>query len=188
METRKINIEKLQLNRGQVEGLPANPRQWKSKEFEELKRSIRECPELLDARGCLVYPHGGEFVVIGGNMRLSACKELKMREVPCIVLPEGLSVEKLREIAIKDNGSFGEWDFDLLANEWDALPLSEWGVNLPAFDVAGEDAEDDEVPDATTGEPSENYSVRLIFANQANKDYFLANKESIMTEFNCIIQ
>lgn len=128
METRRIKLSELQPNEGQIAGLPKNPRQWKQREFEELKRSIKECPELLDARGCLVYPYNGSYIVIGGNMRLSACKALKMTEVPCIVLPEGLDVDKLKEIAIKDNGSFGEWDFDLLANEWDSLPLGEWGV------------------------------------------------------------
>lgn len=129
MEVRRINIGELQPNEGQITGLPKNPRQWKQREFDELKRSIKECPELLDARGCLVYPCDGSYIVIGGNMRLSVCKALKMTEVPCIVLPEGLDAEKLKEIAIKDNGSFGEWDFDLLANEWDSLPLAEWGVD-----------------------------------------------------------
>lgn len=189
METRKIKLSELQPNEGQIAGLPKNPRQWKQREFEELKQSIKECPELLDARGCLVYPYNGSYIVIGGNMRLSACKALKMTEVPCIVLPEGLDVEKLKEIAIKDNGSFGEWDFDLLANEWDSLPLGEWGVDLPQFEADESEVDDYELPEPSTASDSaEHYAVRLIFANSGDKELFLADREKIAVEYKCIIQ
>ena len=99
--------------------------------MERLKKSIAETPELLEARGAIVYPWGGEeYIVLGGNMRLSAAKSLRWKEVPCIILPEDTPVEKLKEIVIKDNGSFGEWDMDSLANSWDDLPLSDWGANV----------------------------------------------------------
>lgn len=138
METRQIRIENMEINAGQIEGLPSNPRQWTKEEMERLKKSIKDTPELLEARGAIVYPHGGKYVVLGGNMRLSAVKALGWRTMPCIVLPEDIPVEKLKEIVIKDNGSFGEWDMDALANAWDDLPLSEWGVdvNWENIDVA----------------------------------------------------
>lgn len=126
---KSINTRLLEPNTGQIEGLPSNPRQWTKDEMARLKKSIEETPELLEARGAIVYPYGGKYIVLGGNMRLSAVKSLGWKEMPCVVLPEGTSVEKLKEIVIKDNGSFGEWDMDALANDWDDLPLSDWGVS-----------------------------------------------------------
>lgn len=126
---KSINTRLLEPNTGQIEGLPSNPRQWTKDEMDSLKKSISETPELLEARGAIVYPYGGKYIVLGGNMRLSAVKSLGWKEMPCVVLPEGTSVEKLKEIVIKDNGSFGEWDMDALVNDWDDLPLSDWGVS-----------------------------------------------------------
>lgn len=141
METRRININEIVPNEGQIQGLPTNPRQWTRSEMEKLKKSLQETPELFEARGILVYPKDGQFIVLGGNMRLSASKALKLKEVPCIIIPEDTPVDKLKEIVIKDNGSFGEWDYDLLANEWDSLPLPDWGV--PAWETDEVDQEGD---------------------------------------------
>lgn len=154
-EYRNVAIGLLEENKGQIEGLPANPRQWTRMDLDSLKKSIEETPELLEARGCIAVPHEGRFVVLGGNMRLSACRELGMKEVPCYVFPESTPVAKLKEIVIKDNGSFGAWDFDMLANEWSDLALSDFGVQIPEewgaaandseeTDSSGEQAHDDE--------------------------------------------
>lgn len=131
MESKRIKLSELQDNRGQIEGLPTNPRQWSSAEVASLAKSIEQTPELLEARGIIVLPHNGKYVVLGGNMRLAALKTLGHKEAPCIVLPEDTPVEKLKEIVIKDNGSFGKWDMEALANEWDDLPLSDWGGVKP---------------------------------------------------------
>ena len=130
-EYRNVAIGLLEENKGQIEGLPANPRQWTRMDLDSLKKSIEETPELLEARGCIAVPHEGRFVVLGGNMRLSACRELGMKEIPCYVFPDSAPVAKLKEIVIKDNGSFGAWDFDMLANEWSDLALSDFGVQIP---------------------------------------------------------
>ena len=130
MEARKIKLTDLEMNIGQIPGVPANPRQWTKDEMERLKKSIGETPELLEARGAIVYPHGGRYIVLGGNMRLSAVQALGWNEMPCVVLPSAMPIEKLKEIVVKDNGSFGEWDMDALANEWDDLPLSDWGADV----------------------------------------------------------
>ncbi len=132
VEYRSIGISQLEMNTGQVEGLPSNPRQWTREELDSLKKSLRETPELFQARGCIVAPHGGKFIVLGGNMRLAAATELGDSEVPCMVLPEGLPAAKMKEIVLKDNGAFGSWDMDALANEWDDLPLGDWGVKAAA--------------------------------------------------------
>lgn len=127
----KIAISLLEVNKGQIDGLPANPRQWTKAELDDLKKSILETPELLEARGCIVDYHEGKYVCLGGNMRFMACKELGMTEMPCYVLPEGTTILKKKEIVAKDNGSFGNWDYDALANEWSDLDLAGWGVSIP---------------------------------------------------------
>jgi len=124
----EIKISKLEVNKGQVEGLPKNPRFIRDDRYKALVKSIKDAPEMLKLRELLVVEHGSKFVVIGGNMRLRACKELGMETVPCKVLPADTPVAKLREYAIKDNNGFGEDDWDILANEWDAEELEDWGV------------------------------------------------------------
>lgn len=145
----RIAISLLETNKGQIEGLPANPRQWTKAQFEQLKTSIKETPELLEARGCIVDYHDGKYVCLGGNMRYMACKDLGMTDVPCYVIPEGTSVLKKKEIVAKDNVSMGEWDYDALANEWGDLDLEGWGVPIPpewqdSIKEAEEKAKDDD--------------------------------------------
>ena len=114
-------------NMGQVPGLPRNPRKWSEADVEDLVESIRETPELLEARGILVYPYGGKFVILGGNMRYDALCRLGWKAAPCFVY-EGVDLGKLREIVIKDNSQFGSWDMDALANEWDDVDFAKWGI------------------------------------------------------------
>jgi hypothetical protein len=131
MEIKTIKIKDLATNDGQIEGLPKNPRQIRDHRYEKLKKSIEDAPEMLQLRELLVYPHGGKFVIIGGNMRYRACKEIGYKELPCKVLDAETPVEKLRQYAIKDNENFGEYDWDVVANEWDTSELEDWGVELP---------------------------------------------------------
>lgn len=139
-ETTNIKISQIEVNKGQIEGLPKNPRFVKDEKFKKLVKSIEENPEMLGYRELLVYPHGGKYIVIGGNMRLRACKELGYKEVPCKVLPQDTTIEQLKAYTIKDNSGFGEWDFDLLANEWDVNDLSDWGLDLNFGEANDEDA------------------------------------------------
>lgn len=132
MKRLKIPIEKVQFNEGQIDGLPANPRIISKDKFKKLINSIQDLPEMTEARDLLVYTHNGNYIVIGGNMRLRAYQELGWKEVPCCILPEGMLVEKLREMVIQDNNPFGETDWNMIANEWDVEELKDWGVDLPA--------------------------------------------------------
>ena len=131
MERQRIDISKVFANEGQIDGLPRNPRTMRKEKFRKLMKSIRELPEMTEARDLLVVPHGDGYVVIGGNMRLQAYRELGWNEVPCCILPEGMPADKLREIVIQDNNPFGETDWDMIANEWDVEELKDWGVDLP---------------------------------------------------------
>ena len=160
METRRIKLTDLVLNEGQITGLPTNPRQWTRAELENLKKSLQETPELLEARGILVYPWEGKYLVLGGNMRLSALKALKAKDAPCIVFPEDTPVDKLKEVVIKDNGSFGQWDFDSLANEWGDLPLTDWGV--PVFDMDEEKQDEPEVVEDDFDEDEDVEPIALL--------------------------
>jgi len=114
---------------------PNNPRLIKDANFKRLVKSLKDCPSLFDARPCICSDRTGELIIMGGNMRFLAAKELQYKEVPVIVM-SGLTEEQEREIVIKDNGDFGEWDMNLLSS-WDSLPLNEWGVNLPEDWLSG---------------------------------------------------
>lgn len=136
-----LPIGKLELNTGQIEGLPKNPRFIRDDRFTALVKSIQDAPEMLRLRELLVVEHGNKFVVIGGNMRMRACKELGMTEVPCKVLPAETPTEKLREYAIKDNNAFGETDWEIITNEWNTAELQDWGFEIPADWAAGVESE-----------------------------------------------
>jgi len=135
-ETQLIKMSRLELNKGQIPGLPGNPRQWTQADVDRLAQSLKDTPELFEARPIIAVPHDGKLVILGGNMRYCASKYNGAKEVPVFVLPEDTPAEKLKEIVIKDNGTFGAWDFDLLANQWDDLPLATWGV--PAWNTEQE--------------------------------------------------
>jgi ParB-like chromosome segregation protein Spo0J len=121
----------------QIRPNPDNPRFIKGGKFEKLVKSIKEFPEMLELRPIVVNQ---DMVVLGGNMRLKACEEAGIEQVP-IIFADNLTEEQQKEFIIKDNSSFGEWDWDLLANEWDVELLDDWGLDIPNFDI------DDEVVD-----------------------------------------
>ena len=104
-----------------------NPRFIKGDKFEKLVKSIREFPQMLELRPIVVNK---DMVVLGGNMRLKACEEAGIDQVP-IIFADNLTEEQQKEFIIKDNSSFGEWDWDMLANEWDTEQLIDWGMDLP---------------------------------------------------------
>jgi len=132
-QTVMLPISKIETNHGQIDGLPKNPRILRDEQYKRLKRSIEDNPEMLTLRELLVYPHDGKYVVIGGNMRLRILQDLGEKEVPCKIIAEDTSVDKLRAYTIKDNTSGGEWDWDDLANEWDADELDSWGLETPQW-------------------------------------------------------
>lgn len=151
MEIMNLSVTVLELNRGQIYGLPKNPRFIRDERFKALKKSISDAPEMLALRELIVYPHEDKFVVIGGNMRLRACKELGYTELPCKVLPEETPVAKLREYTIKDNQCFGEDDWEVLNAEWDNEELKDWGVEIN-WDNDNTDTDVDNIDDVGGGD------------------------------------
>lgn len=133
----RINLSSLELNEGQIVGIPKNPRYLKGEEHDKLKKSLKDSPELLQYKPLMVYAiEGGKFVVICGNMRLRICQELHNEGVegfdalPCFVLNKDVPIAKIKEYAIKDNVQAGNWDWDELANgDWEVEDLQDWGVD-----------------------------------------------------------
>jgi DNA modification methylase len=122
-----------------------NPRVIKDDKFKKLVKSIQEFPQMLEIRPIVV---NDEMVVLGGNMRLKACIEAGLKEVP-IIMASSLTPEQQKEFIIKDNVGFGEWEWDVLANEWDVEKLTDWGLDIPDYEPKVLEAEEDdfEVPE-----------------------------------------
>lgn len=144
----RINLSCLELNEGQIVGIPKNPRYLKGEEHDKLKKSLKDSPELLQYKPLMVYAiEDGKFVVICGNMRLRICQELHNEGVegfdalPCFVLNKDVPIAKIKEYAIKDNVQAGNWDWDELANgDWEIDDLQDWGVDC-SFLTESEDAD-----------------------------------------------
>ena len=118
-----VKISEVKLN-------PNNPRLIKDDKFKKLVQSIKDFPEMLNIRPIVVNQ---DMIILGGNMRYKACKEAGLKEIPIIIAD--LTEDQQREFLIKDNTSGGEWDWEVLANEWNSEELEEWGLDLVGFDL-----------------------------------------------------
>ncbi len=152
MKTVKAKIKDIKTN-------PNNPRYIKDEKFNKLVQSIKELPKMLELRPIVV---NDDMIVLGGNMRLKACQKAGLKEVP-IIKASDLTPEQQQEFIIKDNIGFGEWDWDMLANEWDAEKLTEWGLDVPILDEKLE-IEEQEIEFSEYMDESHNYVV-LLFDN-----------------------
>jgi len=115
---------------------PTNPRVIKDDKFNKLVKSIQEFPEMMEKRPMVcVTDVDGKLYPLGGNMRLKAIKEIGYNEIPetWVSIADNWTQEKRNEFVIKDNIGYGEWDWENLANEWDAEKLDEWGLDVPEF-------------------------------------------------------
>jgi len=164
----RVNIQEVRLN-------DTNPRYIKDHKFEKLVKSIKEFPQMLDLRPIVVNQ---DMIVLGGNMRLRACREAGLTEVP-IIYADNLTEEQQNEFIIKDNSSFGEWDWDILANEWDTEQLIDWGMDIPddwAVDEVLEaeednyEAADDIQTDIVLGDLIEIGEHRLLCGDSTDSD------------------
>ncbi len=139
MNSKEVNFSEIKSN-------PNNPRIIKDDKFHKLVESIKTFPRMLEIRPIVVNK---DMIVLGGNMRLRACKEAGLKKVP-VIFADDLTEDQQREFIIKDNVGFGEWDWAMLANEWNTDELTEWGLDIPDFDTKElpEATEDDyEIPD-----------------------------------------
>lgn len=156
---------------------PKNPRVIKDDKFNKLVKSIKDFPEMLEKRPLVCFTDtDGKYVVLGGNMRLKAAKELKIKELP-ILLADDWTEEQKNEFLIKDNVGFGEWNWDELKIDWDLELLNEWGLDIPQFEINELEAEEDdyEIPeeiktDIVLGDLFEIGEHRLLCGDSTDSD------------------
>ena len=151
---------KQQVKISKVKGNPNNPRIIKNDKFKKLVKSIQDFPEMLKLRPIVVDE---DMIVLGGNMRLKASKDAGLKEV-WIEIAEGLTEEQKKEFIVKDNVGFGEWEWDMLANEWDSSQLTEWGLDVwlnedDIKELKNPDNKESENPFATELDRESNYIV-----------------------------
>lgn len=184
-DLKMLPISMVEPNDGQLAhlGLKQNPRTMKKAKFEKLKQDIIEYPELLRHRRLLVFPmENGKYIIIGGNMRYRAMCELKHKEVPVSVLDKDTPIERLNAYIILDNSGFGEWDWDMLANEWDYDMLEQWGLDVPVV-------EEVEVPDDLDDNREDKaFVAKITFKDERSLNEFQKMySEQLSEEYDCII-
>ncbi len=135
-----------------------NPRTIKDKKFDKLVASLKKFPKMIALRPIIVNV---DMVILGGNMRFKACVEAGFSEVP-VIIAEDLDAAEQLEFIIKDNVGFGDWDFDALANEWDELPLSDWGLDLPKL------LSEDDLPEE--GQSNKVFKISVLTASEEEQD------------------
>jgi hypothetical protein len=146
MEIKTVKLSEIKSN-------PNNPRIIKDDKFSKLVKSIQEFPKMLEIRPIVV---NADMIVLGGNMRLKACKEAGLKEVP-VIFADDLTEDEQKQFIIKDNVGFGEWDWDMLANEWEPELLEEWGLTVPNwgetpnYDILDDDEANGQLEDMTSG-------------------------------------
>jgi len=160
METVKISEVKLN---------PNNPRLIKDDKFLKLVQSIKDFPEMLNIRPIVVNK---DMIILGGNMRYKACKEAGIKEIPIIITD--LSEDKQREFLIKDNTSGGEWDWEVLANEWDSEQLEGWGLDIPNFEVDTDYSEKNKEIDV------DDYEDTMTLVLKFNEDNYHLVKDKLL--------
>lgn len=153
-ETEIIKVALLHPNEGQIPDVPANPRYISTEEYSALVESLRT-DNLTGVLQVKVYNYEGEWVVLDGNMRLNALQELQIDEVQCLIVPEGTDARTLRKIVLDSNSNFGQWDWDLLADQWDMDELDAAGIDIPDLGGAqqtnteADDVEEDDFDETT---------------------------------------
>jgi hypothetical protein len=146
---------------GSIKPNPNNPRTIRDERFHKLVQSIKDFPEMLELRPIVT---DAERVVLGGNMRLKACKAAGLKTVP-VVVADHLTEAQRREFIVKDNVGFGDWDWDALANEWQEEELTRWGVDIPELINNAQDGEEIEFPQSVQLAPTQEYIVILAEPN-----------------------
>jgi len=167
MEIKTVKLSEIKSN-------PNNPRIIKDDKFSKLVKSIQDFPKMLEIRPIVV---NADMIVLGGNMRLKACRQAGLKEVP-VIFAHDLTEEEQKQFIIKDNVGFGEWDWDILANEWDAEQVAEWGLDIPDFGVtelAAAEEDDYEMPeglqtDIVLGDLIEIGEHRLLCGDSTDSD------------------
>lgn len=166
MKTKKVSLSTIKVNTN-------NPRLIKDDKFKKLVQSVKDFPQMLEIRPIVV---NSDMVILEGNMRFKACQEAGIKELP-IIIADNLTEEQQREFIIKDNVSGGEWDWDILANEWDTNELETWGLDIPNF-------EDDSEKDFSDNLEI-NFRIEVVLSDEKTQE--LLYNELISRNYECRI-
>lgn len=222
-----IPLEMIEPNEGQLEGLPANPRDIVDRKFDLLIKDVLMFPEMIELRGMMVYPlENKRFIAIGGNMRHRALTEIskmspaqinimlgkcsgyaqlsseqrehlrntwgewvksKEKNVPCGIISKETTIEQIKAMAILDNSGFGRWQWDMLANEWNAEELTEWGIDLPIMEseINTDDFFDD-LDDDGSKDKGEKITVTIPLEMKDQKDDIKSIIEGALSDYSGI--
>lgn len=175
MQAKTIKLSDLHLNTGQIKDVPKNPRFIKDERYEALKKSIQDDPEMLQLRELVAYDNNGELVVILGNMRYRAMKELGFKDALVKVLPAETDAKKLRAYILKDNIAFGQNDWDLLGNEWDLEELQDFGLECEFLEnndemIKNEDEGKENKLKDFSSELALQYKIEISFDNEEEQE------------------
>ena len=164
-KTEKISIKNLRNNVGQLKdlGVPANPRRIDKHAYNKLKTSLFE-KDLNEIKELLVMPYNNTYVVLSGNMRLKAYKELGYMHIKCKVIDPEVDAQTLQKIIIVENTNYGSWDENILANEWEPELLDAWGYDLPELDMS--EFEDDKSLIENTEKLKDKFILKVSGKNQ----------------------
>jgi ParB-like chromosome segregation protein Spo0J len=155
------------MNINEIKPNPSNPRIIKDDKFKKLVKSIQDFPQMLELRPIVVDENN---VVLGGNMRLKACIEAGLKDVPVKQAKE-LTEEQKKEFIVKDNVGYGEWDWDDLANNWDEQLLTEWGLDIPNFDTS---SYADQNKELSIDDVTDSMSINLKFTEE---EYYVVKEQ-----------
>jgi len=155
------------MNINEIKPNPSNPRIIKDDKFKKLVKSIQDFPQMLELRPIVIDENN---IVLGGNMRLKACIEAGLKDVPVKQAKE-LTEEQKKEFIVKDNVGYGEWDWDDLANNWDEKLLTEWGLDIPNFDAGGFADQNKEL---SLDDVSDSMSINLKFSEE---EYYIVKEQ-----------
>jgi hypothetical protein len=155
------------MNINEIKPNPNNPRIIKDDKFKKLVKSIQDFPQMLELRPIVIDENN---IVLGGNMRLKACIEAGLKDVP-VKQAKDLTEEQKKEFIVKDNVGYGEWDWDDLANNWDEQLLTEWGLDIPNFDAGGFADQNKEL---SLDDVTDSMTINLKFTE---KEYYIVKEQ-----------
>jgi ParB-like chromosome segregation protein Spo0J len=155
------------MNINEIKPNPNNPRIIKDDKFKKLVKSIQDFPQMLELRPIVIDENN---IVLGGNMRLKACIEAGLKDIPVKQAKE-LTEEQKKEFIVKDNVGYGEWDWDDLANNWDEQLLTEWGLDIPNFDTS---SYADQNKELSLDDVTDSMSINLKFTEE---EYYIVKEQ-----------
>lgn len=170
----KAKVSDLILNEGQLGWLPTNPRQWTRDDIERTKKSLETDPDFQEDNPIKVVRYKDKLLVFAGNLRTISSKELKRETFEAMLYTPETEEDKatIKRRAILDNGSFGEWDMDMLANEWDDLPLREWGIDMPDWEQKDVQVLEEKEHDDLSAKINALYQICIDCADEQEQEQF----------------